>query len=171
MWHHDVTSLTSWLHINDVIWGTIGSAHGRYRDTLVFFYLICPSFDLFVHLSVMDCIRWAQGHPKSDKLPRFLIKLTLSKNVLQFWLCYIRKMVQFHVLGLILSLTGTGATGHFTLPEMAIDICPQSNSVQQGMKPHHCFCLTLSKLQHILNPFNRLQDATKHNVTSYHSFM
>ena len=36
-----------------------------------------------------------------------------GKNVLQFWLCYIGKMVQFHVLDLIFSLTG-----HFTTPVM-----------------------------------------------------
>ncbi len=29
-----------------------------------------------------------------------------AKNVLQFWLCYVRKMVQFHVLDLVSSLTG-----------------------------------------------------------------
>ncbi len=34
------------------------------------------------------------------------------KNVLQFWLCYIRKMVQLQVLDLIFSLTG-----HFILPK------------------------------------------------------
>ncbi len=37
--------------------------------------------------------------------PHFLSCLTLwyswPKNVLQFWLCYIRKMVQFHVVDLI----------------------------------------------------------------------
>ena len=41
--------------------------------------------------------------------------LETEKNVLQFWLCYIEKMVQFHVLDLIFSLTE-----HFTRPVLAI---------------------------------------------------
>ncbi len=38
----------------------------------------------------------------------FLVKVVYQarKNVLQFWLCYIRKMVQFHVLDLILWSVG-----------------------------------------------------------------
>ena len=42
-------------------------------------------------------------------IQRIELHLVLRKNVLQFWLCYIRKMVQFQVLDLIFFLTG-----HFT---------------------------------------------------------
>ena len=45
---------------------------------------------------------------------KFLL-LFVCKNVLQFWLCYIRKMVQFHVLDLVSCLTV-----HFTLPELGL---------------------------------------------------
>ncbi len=96
------------------------------RTPFYFLYRVSSFLSIFLSLSVM-MLSILKGHTSELGIPVSLILHTpfilsgeihallgWSKNVLQFWLCYIRKMVQLQVLDLIFSLTG-----HFTLSETA----------------------------------------------------
>ncbi len=87
-----------------------------------------------------------------------------NKNVLQFWLHYTRKMLQFHVLDLIHYMNGHYASLKENRKELSLNQKHKGAAIEkplfvvQGclkmqtnyMKLQHCSYITKWKLQHIL---------------------